>query len=105
MNWLLLLYNLLVVTVALDAAASTLAACYIFRLRQRFGWYLALAFTGVAAEAWIAVLTLGFSSAPRRIVGWLIVARIAARMFKTGTMAALTLYLLGYLNGGRKHDH
>lgn len=101
MNRLLILYILLAVTVALDASASTLAAHYIFRLRQRFGWYLALAFTGVAIEGWVAIVTLGFSRAPQRIVGWIVTARILTRIFKATTMIALTLYLLGYLNGNR----
>lgn len=105
MNWLLILYNMLIVAVVLDAIASTFAAAYIFRLRQRFGWYLALAFTGVAVEAWISVAAFGFSRAPQRMIGWIVILRITARLFKTATMGALSLYLLGYLNGGRKHDH
>jgi len=102
MNWLLLLYNLLMAFAALDAAASTLAARYIFLLRQRFGWYLALAFTGVAVEATVAVITLGFSPAPQKIIVWILALRIATRLFKTITMVALTLYLLGYVNGNRR---
>ena len=51
MNWMLLLYNTLVVVVALDALASLIASAYMFKLRQRFGLYLALMFAGVAACA------------------------------------------------------
>lgn len=104
MNWLLLLYNLLAVAVILDAAASTLASWYIFRLRQRFGTYLAMAFTGTAVEAWIAVVTMGLAPPPVRVVGWIVALRIAARVFKTATMVMLALYLLNFRNG-HKGEH
>lgn len=99
MNWLLLLYNILLAVVVVDALASTYAAFYMFRLRQRFGWYLAFAFTGCAVEAWIAVITAGFSPAPARIVVWITVVRILARLFKAASMVALPLFLLGVING------
>lgn len=99
MNWMLLLYNALLAVVVLDAIASAFVALYMFRLRDRFGWYLALAFTGVAVEAWLGVLTMGFSAPSQRIAVWIIAVRIFARLFKMVTMAALPLYLLGYLNG------
>ena len=99
MNWLLLLYNSLAVVVALDAIASILAAAYMHSMRQRFGHYLALAFTGVAVEASIAVITMGFSPAPQKIVVWVVIIRILTRLFKTFTMILLPLFLLGYING------
>jgi heme A synthase len=99
-----LLYGLLIFAVALDAIASILAAWYIFRLRQRMGWYLALALTGVAAEAVIGVITVGVSSAPQQITVWIVVVRIAVRLFKAVTMAMLPLYLLGYINGDKRND-
>jgi hypothetical protein len=94
-----LLYGTLILMVSLDAIASTLAAWYIFRLRQRFSHYLAWAFTGVAAEAAIAVITTGFSPTPQKIVVWVVVVRILARLFKTVTMVLFPLFLLGLING------
>jgi len=96
-----LLYGTLILMVALDAIASTLAAWYMFRMRQRFGHYLALAFTGVAAEATIAIITTGFSPTPQRIIVWVVVIRILTRLFKTITMVMLPLFLLGYINGDK----
>ena len=94
-----LLFGLLLLMVSLDAIASTLAAWYLFKMRQRFGHYLALAFTGVAAEAVVAIITTGFGSAPQRLVIWVVVVRILTRLFKTITMVMLPLFLLGYING------
>jgi hypothetical protein len=99
MNWLILLYNSLAVVVALDAVASIAAAKYMYMLRQRFGHYLAMTFTGVAAEASIAVLTMGFSGTPQKIIPWVVAVRILARLIKTVTMVMLSLFLLGYING------
>lgn len=101
MNWLAPLYGILVIVVALDAAASTLAAWYIFRLRQRFGTYIAMACVGTAAEAWTAIITLGFTSQSPRVTAWVIGVRILARAFKALTMVYLALYLLGFRNGKR----
>lgn len=109
MNWLLLLYSVWLAVVVIDALASTYAAFYMYRLRQRFGWYLAFAFTGCAVEAWIAVITAGFSPMPIRIVVWITVVRILARLFKAASMVALPLFLLGLINGDHpevmKDDH
>lgn len=101
MNWLVLLYNTLVVVVALDAMASLLASAYMFRLRQRFGMYLAMMFAGVAAEACVMAFTMGQLPASQRAGAAVIAARILSRFAKTATMTALALYLLGYLNGDR----
>lgn len=99
MNWLLLFYNFLLIIVVLDAVASTMAAWYIFKLRRRLGWYIAMAFSGVAAEAMTAAVTMGFGSAPQRYIAWAIGLRILVRIFKTVTMVRLPLFLLGYING------
>jgi len=99
MNWLALLYNALLAMVAIDAIASILTAAYMYSMRQRFGHYLALAFTGVAVEASVAVVTMGISPRPTYTVGWIIVVRILTRLFKTVTMGLLPLFLLGYING------
>lgn len=101
MNWLIILYNVLLAVVVIDALASSYAAYYMFRLRQRFGWYLAFAFTGCAVEAWVAVITAGFAPGPTRIVAWITVVRILARLFKSVSMVALPLFLLGLINGDR----
>jgi len=101
MNWIVFLYNSLLVVVALDAIASILAAAYMYTMRQRFGYYLALAFTGVAVEASVAVATMGFSSRPTYVVGWIIAVRILARLIKMVTMVLLPLFLLGYINGDK----
>ena len=101
MNWILLLYNLLLIAAVLDAASSTLAAAYIFRVRERFGNFWAWAFFGVAFEAWAAALTQGFGPAPQRIVVAALLIRILARLVKTWFMVRLALYLVGYLNGHR----
>ena len=98
---LILLYNSLLLVIGLDALASIIAAKYMYSVRQRFGRYLALAFTGVAAEASIAVLTAGLSPTPQKIIPWIIVLRIVTRLFKTVTMVALPLFLLGYINGDK----
>jgi hypothetical protein len=99
MNWFLLLYNVLLAVVVIDALASSYAAFYMFHLRQRFGWYLAFTFTGCAVEAWIAVITAGFSPTPARIVVWITIVRILARLFKAVSMVLLPLFLLGLVNG------
>lgn len=98
-----LLFGILVLMVSLDALASALAAWYMYRTRERFGHYLALAFTGVAAEATIAIVTTGLGASPQRIVFWVVVVRILTRLFKTVTMVMLSLFLLGYLNGEAKN--
>lgn len=109
MSWLLLLYNFLLAVVVIDALAGAYAAFYMFRMRQRFGRYLAFAFTGCAVEAWVAVITAGLAPTPVRIVAWITVVRILARLFKAASMVALPLFLLGLVNGDRpevmKDDH
>src|SRR5262245_20301012 len=96
------LYILLFVSVISHAAAATLAAWYLFRMDQRFSGYLAWVFVGMAAEAWLAIVTMGFSPRPVYSVGWILLVRIGARLFFTGTVVMWTLYLLGYLNGEKR---
>jgi hypothetical protein len=98
-SWLITLYLCLIAVVVLDAGATALAAFWLFRLRQRFGHYIAWAFVGVAIEAGTAVLTTGLQPAPVRIVPWVVGLRIAARLIKAFLMFRLTLFLLGYING------
>jgi hypothetical protein len=102
MKWALLLYNVLIGVMILDAAASFLASWYIHDLRHRFGRYIALAFLGVAAEAIVSAGTMGLTPGPQKVVVSIIVVRILARIFKTITMVLLTLFLLGYINGDRR---
>jgi hypothetical protein len=97
----LMLYNLLTIAVALDAAASTFAAFWIFRLHHRFSVYVAATFFAVAIKAWTMVITLSFSPMPADTVLWIVALRIVTRLISALTMIALTLYLLGYLNGKR----
>jgi hypothetical protein len=104
MNWLLLLYNLLIAVMILDAAGSFLASWYIHSLRHRFGRYISFAFLGVAVEAIVAAGTMGLTPSPQAqtIVVSIVIVRILARLFKTLSMVLLTLYLLGYINGKHK---
>lgn len=99
MNWLLLLYNTLLVIVVIDALASTFAAAYLYRFRHRFGTYLAKAFLACALESWAAIITSGFSPAPRQIIVWAVSLRILTRIYKTWRMSMLAAFLLGWVNG------
>lgn len=102
MGWTAWLYNLWAVVTTLDAAASLLAAFYMFRLRQRFSVYLAMALLGTAIEALSASLTMALFPAARVLGLWLICWRLLGRALKAATMVMLTLYLLGYRNGGNR---
>jgi hypothetical protein len=102
MNWLSLV---LIIALLLDACASALAAWQTFRLRNRLGRYMALMFSGVAVEAWTTTLVFAFSSDPFRSALWIVAPRITARLFKTATIGALLLFLLGFMNGVTNHDH
>lgn len=104
MNWLFILYNILLTVVVIDALAGAYVAVYIFRLRQRFGTYLAMAFAAAAAEGWASILLAGFSSRPARIIGWVVAIRIVFRLAKVAALVMLAAYLLGYLNGDRPKD-
>jgi hypothetical protein len=100
-TWLLLLYNLLLILVVVDAVASSIAAGFIFRVRERFGNFWAWAFAGVALEGWTDAIAQGFGPTPSRIVVWVVVLKIIVRVVKTALMVRLALYLTGYLNGHR----
>jgi hypothetical protein len=102
MNWLLLLYNLLIAAMILDAAASFLASWYIHSLRHRFGWYISFAFLGVAVQAVVQAMTMGLAPSPGRLVASIMAINILARLLKTVSMVLLTLFLLGYVNGKHK---
>lgn len=99
MNWLIILYNLLLIVIFIDALAGTFAAVSIFRLRQRFGDYLAKAILANAVESWVAIITAGLAPAPARIIVWLIVPRILVRIYQSWTAGRLALFLLGRING------
>src|SRR5262245_6590171 len=101
MNGIRLLYGALILFIGLDAIAATIAAWSLFRMRQRIGWYIARAITGVAADATVTSVTAFISSGPQRIVIWVVILRIVARIYKTYEMARLPLFLHGYINGDK----
>lgn len=99
MNWLLLLYNVLLGVVILDATANALAAVYMFRLRLPLARKLGWVFAAAMAEALFTALSMGMSPTPQRIIAWMVAARIVTRLFKTATVGKFALWLLVYVNG------
>jgi hypothetical protein len=83
----------------LDAVAGILAAIYMFRLRQRFGLYLAMFILASAVEATIARITMGMLPFTGTAPLWFVLPRFVGRCFKASASAMLALYLLGYVNG------
>jgi uncharacterized membrane protein len=95
-----LLLTLWFCTIVIDAVTSVLAAGFIFRVRQRFGVYIAMALLGTAVESLVTLAIIGlWSAGPNHTPYWVIWMRMAARLFKSATNGMLTLYVLGFVNG------
>jgi hypothetical protein len=93
------LYACWQMAVTADVLGSVLVAIALFRLRQRFGWYLAIMMGGVAIEAILARFTMQVWSPVCTVSPWLFALRMTGRLVKAGTLFVLLLYLYGYING------
>ena len=85
--------------ISVDAFAATLNAIYIYRIRNRFTFFAALAFAGVAIDAAIVLLLIGLSPAGPPRPAWFVLTLVVARGFKTVTMVALLLFLTRFIDG------
>lgn len=94
------LYDVWLLIAAADAGASLFAAWYLFRLRERFGFYLAWVFVGIAVESICAVGSLWlFWDVERGASAGFAWMRAVGRAVKFASMLVLGLYLMGWLNG------
>jgi hypothetical protein len=99
-----LLANIFILLVIVDAGASGLAAFYLFQLGDKLGRYLGWAWLAVSVNAVVIVLTLGMIQyqVPVPVFGAALWLRFFSQLFKTVTVGAVTLRLLGYLNGYKR---
>lgn len=93
------IYNLLILLQAVYLLGNVYAAVKFYKLPHRWGSFVAVSFLANAAQALLALFTLGFGPRLTEIVWWFVALTILGQIVKAGGIVVLNLFLFGWING------
>jgi len=93
------LYNVILGLQFVYLLGNIFAAVKFYKLPHRWGRFVAISFAANAAQALLAVLTIGFGPTPSRVVWWVAILTILGQIVKAAGVVVLNLFLFGWING------